>query len=123
MPRSRPVGPEHGGSSKIAVLDFRPATRGVGMNEKPNTHPERARNGNLGGMQQRHDVPAEFLGGSSGKRGIEIVGDGKQTAYDVVGIKPVGFDQGAEQLVGGGENFCRIVPGNCRSSTDPMEPD
>ena len=93
------------------------------MDQEPDTLGERAGHGYFGGMEQRDDVPAEFFGGPGGKRGIKIVGEGKQRAHDVIGLEPVGLDQGAQQLVRGGEDLRWIVSRDCGCSADPVEPD
>jgi hypothetical protein len=93
------------------------------MDEKPDTPRQRAGYRDLGCVQQRYNAPAELLRCPGGKYGIEIVRDGEQPAYDVVGRQPIGFDQRAQQLVGGREDFRRIVPGYRGGAAYPVEPD
>ena len=74
-------------------------------------------------MKQGDDVPAELLGGTGWEGGIEITRDGEQRADDVVGLELVGFDQRAQQLVGGGENLLGIVAVDRGGSANAVEPD
>lgn len=105
------------------MLDFCPASRGIRMNQQPDTHGQRARHRDLPGMQECYNAPAKFFGGAGREGGIQIIGDGEQSAHNVIGLEPVSFDERAQQLIGGGENFCRIVARDCRGSADPLEPD
>jgi hypothetical protein len=73
-------------------------------------------------MEQRHDVPAVVLRGAGGKRGVEIAGDGEQGAHDVVGLELVGLDQGAQQLVGGGEDLGRVVALDRGGAANTVQP-
>lgn len=93
------------------------------MDQEPDTLGERSGHRYLGGMQERYNVPAEFFGGPGGKRGIKIVGNGKQRAHDIIGLEPVGFDERAQQFVRGSEDLRRIVARDRRRSADPVEPD
>ena len=71
-------------------------------------------------MEQGHDIPAEFLRCPGGKSGIEIPGDGKERTDDVVGLELVRLNQGAQQLVGGRENFTGIIAGHRGGAADPL---
>jgi len=103
------------------MLDFRTAAGGVGVNQESDASGQRAGNRNLGGMQQSHDIPAEVFGSSSGKRGVEISSDGEEGTDDVVRLQVVGVDQGAQQLVGGRQNFAGIVPADGGGPSDSLK--
>lgn len=121
MPRSRPVGSKHGGSAQIAVLDFRAVAARVSMNKETDAHRQRSWNRNFPRMQQRNDVPAVVLGGARRKRGIQIVGDGKESADDVVGLKTIRLDQCTQQLVGRREDLGGIVAGDGRGAANSLQ--
>ena len=72
-------------------------------------------------MQQCYDIPAELLGRSSRKGSIEISGNGKQRADDVVGLEPVGFDERPEQLISRGEDLSGVIAGDCGGSPDTVQ--
>lgn len=104
------------------MLDFGSAARGVRVHQQPDAAGERARHRDLGGVQQGHDLPPEFLRCAGREGGIEIAGDGEQGAYDVVRLQLVGFDQGPEQLVGGSKNFAGIVVIDGGGSANTLQP-
>ena len=91
------------------MLDFRTAASGIGVNQKSNAPGQRAGDRDLRGMQQGHDIPAELFGRASGKRGVEIAGDGEEGTDDVVRLEVVGLDQRPQQLVGGRQDLAGIV--------------
>jgi len=103
------------------MLDFRTAAGGVGVNQESDASGQGAGNRNFRGMQQGHDIPAEVFGRSSGKRGVEISGDGEEGTDDVVRLQVVGVDQGAQQLVGGRQNFAGIVPADGSGPSDSLK--
>ena len=105
------------------MLDFRPGAGGVGVDQQADAARQRARNGDLGGMEQGHNVPAKLLRRPGGERRVEVPGDGEQGADDVVGLQPIGLDQRAKQLVGCGENFIGIIVVDGSGSPNAMEAD
>ena len=104
------------------MLDFRPAASGIGVNQKSNAAWQRSGNRNLGGMQEGDDIPAELLGGSGGKGGVEVPGDRKQRADDIVGLESVCVDQGAQQLVCGRQDLTGLVPADGGGSPNAVKP-
>jgi hypothetical protein len=72
-------------------------------------------------MQQRHDVPAEVLGGARREGGIEVAGHGKERTDDVVGLQAVRLDNGTQQLIGGGENRRGLVRLDRRRAADAVQ--
>ena len=72
-------------------------------------------------MQQGNDIPAEVFGRASGKRGVEISGDGEEGTDDVVRLEVVGVDQRPQQLVGGRQDFAGIVPADGSGAADSLK--
>ena len=72
-------------------------------------------------MQQSHDVPAEFLGGTRRESCVEVMGHGKQGTDDVIRLELVGLDQRLQQLIRGRKNLIRIVAVDCRGSPNAMQ--
>jgi len=105
------------------VLDLGPGAGSIGVHQQPNTTGQGTRHRNLGGVQQRHDIPSELLCRPGRKRGIEIPGDRKERADDIVGLQLVGLYQGSQQLVGGGEDLVGIVSGDGGGSPNALQPD
>ena len=105
------------------MLDLRPGPGSIGVHQKPNTTGQGTRHRNLGRVQQRHDIPSELLGRPGGECGIEVPGDRKERADDIVGLQLVGLYQGSQQLVGGGEDLVRIVSGDRGGSPNALQPD
>ena len=103
------------------MLDFRTAAGGVGVNQESDASGQGAGNRNFRGMQQGHDIPAEVFSGSSGKRSVEISGDGEEGTDDVVRLQVVGINQGAKQLVGGRQNFAGLVPADRGGPSDSLK--
>ena len=92
------------------------------MDQQADAAGERAGYRNLGGMEQGHDIPAKLFGRPRGEGGVEIAGDRKERTHDVVGLELVGVDQGAQQLVGGGEDLRGVVAVDRGGSANAVEP-
>jgi hypothetical protein len=73
-------------------------------------------------VQQGHDIPPVLLRRARRERGVEVVGDGEEPAHDVVGLELVGGDEGAEQLVGGGQNLAGVVALDGGRAADAVQP-
>ena len=93
-----------------------------GVNQEADAHRQRSWHRNLRRMQQRDDVPAVVLGGPRRERRIQIVGDGEQSADDVVGLKVIGFDQCTQQLIGSRQDLGRIVAIDGGGAADSLQP-
>jgi len=91
------------------------------MNEEADALRQRPGHWNLAGVEERHDVPSEVLGGTGRKGSVEILRDGEQTADDIIRLQAVRFDERAQQLVRCREDLGRIIPGDRCRAADTLE--
>jgi hypothetical protein len=103
------------------MLDFRTAAGGVGVNQESDASGQGARNRNFRGMQQGHDIPAEVFSRSSGNAASRSRVTVKRALTMSSGSRLFGVDQGAQQHVGGRQNFAGIVPADGSGPSDSLK--
>lgn len=91
------------------MLDLVRRQRAVGVNQHADAPRHRARDRNFRGVEYCHLVPPVGAGCPGGEGGDEVRRDGENRAHDIGGVHRIRLDQRTQQLIGGGEDFFRLI--------------
>src|SRR5579875_6050 len=109
-----------GGSMQVNVLHLGGAAFSVDMQQHANASGQAAGNWYLAGADEGHFRPAETACRYSGKGGIQIIGDCKNGAGDLVSLQFIAPNYGLKQFACSGQNL--LAPILLNSSCSPDTP-
>ncbi len=93
------VGAQLDGVAQINVVDGEGWAVGVPVEQDPDAVGDAVGDGDLGGAEQRHVMPADLAGRQGGVHGGQVVGCREDGAGEIGDIEIVGGDHGAQQFL------------------------